>query len=446
MLDNDQFIEDYSLQKIMETEGDFVGVEGWFIKEDGMATKYSKCGMLNYVGAGGMFVRRETIKDVDYFDEAYNPAWFEDPDICFKAMEQGYTIGLCESANIEHLPHSTNHSQSDFHSGKTWIRNRRYFVEKWKHVRIGKPIVSIVILNHNAAGTTVRCLRSIYQNTDIKHFEVIVVDNGSDKNDVEKLVDFKRPNIKYVLNDDNLMVAAGRNVGAKEATGEFILFLDNDMVVPENWLPKILSNIDRYTCVATAPQVVDLKPDGREHLRFMATILKDGCIHELIEKGVYQCDFLPGGALFVNRKIFEKYPFDEKFIFGVEDYDWCMKVRSDGYTFVNTPDVTFVHAKTTKSRIVTPYDDAERERKGSSYIEDSIRLFLYRYQNILTNQWKQPGWLQWAIGKNQQHDIKSLPELLILIHSEIATLYPDEIITERTGFNEDIGVELGRCG
>lgn len=445
MLDNDQFIEDYSLQKIMETEGDFVGVEGWFIKEDGMATKYTKCGMLNYVGAGGMFVNREIIEDVEYFDEAYNPAWFEDPDICFKAMERGYTIGLCETANIEHWPHSTNHSQTDFESAKIWKRNRQYFIDKWKHIRIGKPIVSIVILTHNDSDTTVRCLQSIYQNTDNKHFEVIVVDNGSREKEIDKLRKFNRPNLKYIFNEDNLMVAAGRNIGAKKATGEFILFLDNDMIVPENWLPKILSNVDKYTCVATAPQVIDIK-EGREHLRFMATVIKDGRIYELTEDGIYQCDFLPGGALFVNRKIFEEYPFDEKFIFGVEDYDWCMKVKSDGYKFVNTPNVIFVHAKTTKSRTVTPYDDAERDRKGSSFIEDSIRLFLFRYQKQLPDQWKQPGWLQWAVGKNKQIEIKSLPELLILIHSEIVNLYPDEIITERVGFNENIGVELGSSG
>lgn len=443
LLDNDQFIEDYSLQKIMETEGDFVGVEGWFIKEDGMATRYSKCGMLNYVGAGGMFAKRETFEDVDYFDETYNPAWFEDPDICFKATEQGYSLGLCENANIEHLAHSTNRSQFTFNSPKTWIRNRKYFVNKWKHTRIGKPIVSIVILTHNDSDTTIRCLRSIYQNTDMKHFEAIVVDNGSNEKEVDKLHQFVRPNLQYIFNQDNLMVAAGRNIGAKSATGEFILFLDNDMIVPENWLQQILGNIDKYTCAATAPQVVDIK-EGREHLRFMATVVKDGAIYEIKEKGVYQCDFLPGGALFVNRKVFEEYPFDEKFIFGVEDYDWCMKLREDGYSFVNTPDVVFLHAKTTKERTVTPYDDAERERKGSSYIEDSIRLFLFRYNKQLPDQWKQPGWLQWAVGRNNQIYVKSLPELLVMIYDEIATLYPDEVITERTGFNEDIGVELGR--
>jgi glycosyltransferase involved in cell wall biosynthesis len=279
----------------------------------------------------------------------------------------------------------------------------------------------------------------------MKHFEAIVVDNGSLSSDVNKLIEYTKPNLEYVFNTENLMVAAGRNVGAKKATGEFILFLDNDMVVPERWLPKMLANIDQFSCVATSPQVVDLK-NGQEFVRFVATVVKNGAIHEIKEEGVYECDFLPGGSLFVNRLVFNEYPFDEKFIFGVEDYDWCMKLKADGYKFINTPDVVFIHAKNTVERTVTPYDDAERKRKGSSFIEDSIRLFLYRYQKQLPNQWKQPGWLQWAVGRNNEPNVASLQELMLLIDSEVAELYPDEVVSERTGFNEDIGVELGRCG
>jgi GT2 family glycosyltransferase/ADP-heptose:LPS heptosyltransferase len=445
-LDNDQFIKSYSLQKIMQTEGDFVGVEGWFIKDDGLAIRYDKCGVLNYVGAGGLLTKLNSFKDVGGFDEHYNPAWFEDPDLCFKATEKDYSLGLCQNANIEHLPHSTNHSQNDFHSGKTWARNRKYFIEKWKHLRIGKPIVSIVILTHNDSDTTIRCLNSIYQSMELKHFECIVVDNGSEDNECSKLLQYQKPNLKYIFNETNLMVAAGRNVGAKKATGEFILFLDNDMIVPKNWLMPMLANLEQENCVATSPKVVDLR-DGKEIVRFIATIKKKGIIYEIKDNNeIINCDFLPGGAMLVKQALFEKFPFDEKFIFGVEDYDWCIKVRNAGYNFINSPFVQFLHAKVTKERTVTLYDDMERERKGSSYIEDSIRLFLYRYQKELPNQWKQSGWLQWAIGRKNQYEIQSLPELMILIEKEIVKLYPDEIIKERFILDENISAELGNCG
>lgn len=429
ILDNDQFIQPHSLQKIMETEGDLVGVEGWYIDDEGLATNYAKCGMLNYVGAGGLFARLDKLASIDFFDDNYNPAWFEDPDICFKAVEAGYRLGLCERADIEHLPHSTNHSQTTFNSQEIWSRNRDYFIEKWKHSRTGKPIVSIVILTHNDSDITIRCIESIYKNTDIKHFEVIVVENGSKKAEVEKLLHYEKPGVRYIFNHDNLMVAAGRNVGAEKAKGEFILFLDNDMVVPENWLPELLEQIDETDAIAISPKIIDFR-NNQEIVRFIGTKIVDGCISEMKTDDFYDCDFLPGGAMLVRRSVFNEMPFDEKFIFGVEDYDWCMKAKGEGFRLTNHPDVVFIHAKKTRERTVTPYDDAERKRKGSSLIEDSIRLFLYRYEKQLPNQWKQSGWMQWAIGKGNEPDIMSRQELMVMIHNEVKKLHPDEILLE----------------
>jgi len=430
LLDNDQFINDYTLQRIMQIEGDFVGVEGWFINSEGNATQYSKCGKLNYIGAGGLFTRLSKIESIDYFDENYNPAWFEDPDLCFKATERGYTLGLCENAGVQHFPHSTNHSQSDFDSSEIWKRNRKYFVNKWKHLQTNL-IVSIVILTHNDSETTIRCMNSIYQNTKLEDFEIIVVDNGSNEEEVVKLVGFQRQNLLYIFSQNNLMVAAGRNLGAKKAKGEFILFLDNDMIIEDKWLEKIVENVDRNDCVATAPKVIDIHKGNKEVVRFVGTVIKDGAIHEVFEDCVFECDFLLGGALFVNRKIFEQFPFDEKFVFGVEDYDWFMRVREAGYRFFNTPSVTFLHAKMKQGRTITPYDNAERERKGSSFIEDSIRLFLYRYKNKLPNQWKKPGWLQWAIGRNNEINNAPIDLVYAKIKDEVEKLYPDETLTER---------------
>ena len=431
LLDNDQFIEDHSLQKIIETEGDFIGVEGWFIKDDGLATKYNKVGILNYVGAGGMFARRDYFEDVGYFDEYYNPAWFEDPDICFKATEKGYIIGLCDNAHILHIPHSTNATQQDFNSGDIWKRNRLYFTEKWSHLHFGRPVVSIVILTHNDSDSTIGCINSIYRNTKLNQFEIIVVDNGSNQDEKAKLEGFNKINLTYVFNDTNLMVAAGRNKGAEKANGEFILFLDNDMVIPPEWLNKILKNMDCHACVATAPKIIDLKK-GKETVRFIGTILKDGRIQEVNDESICKCDFLPGGALFVNREIFNRFPFDEKFVFGVEDYDWCIKVRAAGLDLVNTLSVTFYHIKNGE-RTINQYDSAERKRKGSSYIEDSIRLFLYRHKDLLPNQWQEAGWKQWAIGKDNVFDFEIYDDFLVFLKEEVARVYPDEIAMERLG-------------
>ena len=89
-----------------------------------------------------------------------------------------------------------------------------------------------------------------------------------------------------------------------------------------------------------------------------------------------------------------------------------------------------LRSKPSKTRTITPYDNAERERKGSSYIEDSIRLFLYRWRDKLPNQWKEPGWLAWAVGRHQK-EVMGISDLFSLIGQEVAKLYPDELQNER---------------
>jgi GT2 family glycosyltransferase len=430
ILDNDQLVSDNSLQMLRQTEGDLVGVEAYFIDSKGYAIKNSKAGRYNYVGAGGLFGRREVFQDIGRFDPEYSPAWFEDPDLCFRATLKGYSLGLCENASIEHLAHTTNHTQTDFNSSKIWERNRQYFVKKWSDV-VKPPIVSIVILSHNDSKETIRCLNSIYQHTKMHDFEVILVDNGSDKNELELLENYVNPNLRLLKNSENLMVAAGRNAGARLANGEFILFLDNDMVVPRGWLPKILAVTDASNSVACSPRVVDVDHRGTEKLRFFATQLINGVIKEIktVNNEIVACDFLPGGALFVQRDIFQHIQFDEKYIFGVEDYDWCMQVRQKGFKLVNCPDVIFYHYKDKRvQRTIIQYDNLERGRKGSSYIEDSIRLFLYRWQHELYDQWREPGWLQWAVGNDNMPT--TYQEFKYLIETEVAKLYPDEILRE----------------
>lgn len=427
ILDNDQLISYFSLDRIKQTEGDLVGVEGWWINHQGLADRSSKIGAMNYVGAGGLFAKRKVLMQLGRFDEKYSPAWFEDPDLSFKATEAGFSLGLCENSGIEHLAHSTNHSQTDFNSAKIWKRNRDYFVKKWQTIFSAKPTVSIVILTHNDSDVTKRCIDRIYQTTELKDIEIVVVENGSDKEERDKIAEYSmRPNMKMHYANENLMVAKGRNLGADLASGDHILFLDNDMFLPEGWLPPLLSTLDENNVVATSPTVIDHRPDGK-HVRFVATSIKDGRIHEHSnqEKKV-ECDFLPGGSLFVKSNLFKQYPFDENFVFGVEDYDWCLTVRQAGFKFMNTPEIIFLHVKKSR-RTITPYDDAERKRKGSSFIEDSIRLFLYRHEKQLPNQWKEPGWLSWAVGKDNDPRVQSTVDFFCFLHEQVADRYPEEI-------------------
>jgi GT2 family glycosyltransferase len=111
-LDNDQYVYENWLEhhlKILNSGYDLVGVEAWQLNDWYMPMR--KISHINetfsYVGCGGMIIRREATDKIGMFDERFNPAYFEDPDFCFKAYDAGFKIGWNCKAKIVHMPHQT---------------------------------------------------------------------------------------------------------------------------------------------------------------------------------------------------------------------------------------------------------------------------------------------------------------------------------------------------
>lgn len=107
------------------------------------------------------------------------------------------------------------------------------------------PKVSILILTYNNFDYNKLCLYSIYSNTTYPNFEVIVVDNASSDETPEWLSEFSRShdNFRLILNKENLGFAGGNNQAAREADGEFLVFLNNDTVVTQGWIEGLLARM-----------------------------------------------------------------------------------------------------------------------------------------------------------------------------------------------------------
>jgi GT2 family glycosyltransferase len=106
------------------------------------------------------------------------------------------------------------------------------------------PKVSVLILTFNNLVINQLCLRSIYCNTTYPNFEVIVVDNASTDGTPAWLKTYSttHPNLKLILNSDNLGFATGNNQAAREAVGEYLIFLNNDTVVTQGWIERLLAH------------------------------------------------------------------------------------------------------------------------------------------------------------------------------------------------------------
>ncbi|MBI5849282.1 MAG: glycosyltransferase [Nitrospirae bacterium] len=122
------------------------------------------------------------------------------------------------------------------------------FQAHFQHRETIKGLTSIVILTFNQLEYTKKCLKSIRKHTPEPH-EIIFVDNGSTDGTVKWLGRLVKENKKYVLiqNETNLGFAKGCNQGIEASKGEYILLLNNDVIVAKDWLSGLIE------CLTSAP-------------------------------------------------------------------------------------------------------------------------------------------------------------------------------------------------
>ena len=148
-------------------------------------------------------------------------------------------------------PQANSQTRLEITSGPVTVQEWLSFYEKRIEISLGSikfndlskwPKVGILILTYNNFQIDQLCLRSIYCNTTYPNFEVIVVDNASSDETPGWLDIFSKthPNLRVVHNKNNRGFAAGNNQAANLATGEYLIFLNNDTVVTSGWVERLL--------------------------------------------------------------------------------------------------------------------------------------------------------------------------------------------------------------
>lgn len=213
------------------------------------------------------------------------------------------------------------------------------------------PVVSIVIPVYNQFDFTYNCLRSILKNSGVDvPYEVILADDCSTDLTVqiEKIV----KNIQVVKPLENCRFLKNCNFAAKEARGEYILFLNNDTQVQENWLEPLVALLDKHPEVGmTGAKLV--YPDGR--LQEAGGILwKDGSAWNFGNGNnpalpeysyVKEADYISGAAIMIRVDLWRRLGgFDERFAPAYcEDSDIAFEVRRAGYKVLFQPKSVVVH-------------------------------------------------------------------------------------------------------
>ncbi len=186
------------------------------------------------------------------------------------------------------------------------------------------PKMSVIVCTYKGAPTLVACLNSLVE-LDYPDYEVILVNDGSDARVDQMAADYD--SIRWI-SIDHVGLSAARNIGAKEATGEILVYTDDDCIAETDWLKWISVQFrDPVVGCAGGPNIPP-PPENARQARIAAA--PGGPAHVLLTDS--RAEHLPGCNLAVRRSVFEEIGgFDEQFWTAGDDVDFCWRVTDAGY-------------------------------------------------------------------------------------------------------------------
>jgi len=214
----------------------------------------------------------------------------------------------------------------------------------------GAPLVSIIVCFYNAVEMTARCLDLVERHTAGAEYELILVDDASPDPAAGSLGDL--PGLRYVRAEHNLGFTRAANLGASHATGEYLVFLNNDTEVSPGWLEALLDAARSGPDIGAVGSML-LNADGTLQ-EAGGVVWSDGRALNFGRGGDpdqpefryrREVDYCSGACLLIVRRLFEEAgAFDECFAPGYyEETDLCFALRATGHTVLYEPGARIVH-------------------------------------------------------------------------------------------------------
>lgn len=204
------------------------------------------------------------------------------------------------------------------------------------------PMVSVVIPTYNRKDKLARLIDSILQSSyPIDKFEIIVVDDASTDGTYEYIKN-RYSGIKIIKNEKEILISGSRNRGMSEAKGELIFFIDDDNIINENCLKKLVEVIIKDEKAGMVGPVMYFAKDPdviwwagtRRNMTTSRTYFIGRDI-TIPDEEMWETNDFPN-AWMLKRSIIEKHniQFDEKnFPFHYEESDFAYRIGRLGYKF-----------------------------------------------------------------------------------------------------------------
>ena len=219
--------------------------------------------------------------------------------------------------------------------------------------------LSVIVLTFNQQAVTMRLLKSmeswLKSNDDV---ELIIVDNGSNDGTVNKIESWRREfevqNVSTIVSSENIGVAAGRNLGLKNAQGEVVMLLDNDTICDGVVYDKLAGYVlETPGCGIASPALyspegelqASAKPYPSLWLK-LQHVLSPGeeTVNERKELGKRHPYYVIGACQVFRRDLLNKIGYlDSGIFYGPEDCDFCIRTRRAGYSIDYLSELRLVH-------------------------------------------------------------------------------------------------------
>ena len=223
--------------------------------------------------------------------------------------------------------------------------------------------LSIVILCWNDWKVISDCLQSIYAEPHGFGFEVIVADNGSTDDTVERIRE-SFPQVRIVENGVNLRFGKGNNTGIQASRGDYVLILNPDTILHPGSLDRWMGFADGHPeAGGFGCRVLNADGSHQGSARPFPTTRGDWVaaldlrwlarLSDYFTSDVYvrwkgdserTIDWQSGCCLLVRGELLRRLGgFDGQFSYYYEDMDLCHQIWDSGYPIVYTPEVTITH-------------------------------------------------------------------------------------------------------
>ena len=233
-------------------------------------------------------------------------------------------------------------------------------------IKRSDPFVSIIIPTKDKIDLLRKCISSIESKSNYRNYEIIVIDNKSEKAESKSYLS----TIKHKVVTFNEPYNSARifNFGAKHATGEYLIFLNNDTeVISPDWIERMLEECSKPDVGAVGVKL--LYPDntiqhggvligvGGTTSHAFEGLPRDHPGYQGHLQRIRNCSAVTSACMMIKKSIFKEIGgFDERLAYSFDDADLCLRLRKKGYLIVYTPYAELYHYTTSTRAYTIPLE------------------------------------------------------------------------------------------